>query len=288
MARQAPFTEYEAAMLLDAYLQTVSGGVSRRDAVKDCSGALRRMAVNKGMEIEDAYRNTGGISFQMASMESAYRGITITKPATKLFIEMVSLYRNDRKKYEELLREAKLMADGKHNCEAAFMSWLSKRVSPAQLSELYMVFQEIEQQAKKAKIVKKSLYENLDVAVFKKIRSNIEQSKVFKFTHKRQMGRINAALNYLIQYSQELLSNDDTLKKENIKNFSTAKSQEITKEIHDEDGSKLQGSKKNDRDSYYQWLLNEQHLTIASCQSYTSAVSVAEQYAVEKALAGTR
>ena len=288
MARQAPFTEYEAAMLLDAYLQTVSGGVSRRDAVKDCSGALRRMAVNKGMEIEDAYRNTGGISFQMASMESAYRGITITKPATKLFIEMVSLYRNDRKKYEELLREAKLMADGKHNCEAAFMSWLSKRVSPAQLSELYMVFQEIEQQAKKAKLVKKSLYENLDVAVFKKIRSNIEQSKVFKFTHKRQMGRINAALNYLIQYSQELLSNDDTLKKENIKNFSTAKSQEITKEIHDEDGSKLQGSKKNDRDSYYQWLLNEQHLTIASCQSYTSAVSVAEQYAVEKALAGTR
>ena len=203
MARQTPFTEYEAVLLLDAYLRTVSGDASRRDAVKDCSDALRRIAINKGMEIEDAYRNTGGISFQMASMESAYRGETITKPATKLFTETVSMYRNDRKKYEGLLKEAKLMADGKHNGEAAFMSWLSKKVSPTQLSELHMVFQEIEQQAKKAKIVKKSLYENADIAVFKKICSNIEQSKVFKFTHKRQMGRINSALNYLIQYAQD-------------------------------------------------------------------------------------
>lgn len=95
------------------------------------------------------------------------------------------------------------MADDKHNGEAAFMSWFSKKVSPAQLSELYMVFQEIEQQAKKAKVVKNSLYENTDLAVFKKIRSNIEQSKVFKFTHKRQMGRINSALNYLLRYAQD-------------------------------------------------------------------------------------
>ena len=189
-------------MLLDAYLRMLSGDASRRDAVKDCSDALRRMAINKDMEIEDAYRNIGGISFQMASMESAYRGKTITKPATKLFTETVFMYRNDRKKYEGLLKEAKLMADGKYNDEAAFMSWLSKKVSPAQLSELYMVFQEIEQQAKTTKIVKKSLYENTDVAVFKKLRSNIEQSRVFKFTHKRQMGRINVALNYLIQYAQ--------------------------------------------------------------------------------------
>lgn len=151
----------------------------------------------------------------MASMESAYLRKTITKPATKLFIETVSMYRNDRKKYEGLLKEAKLMADGKHNGEAAFMSWLSKKVSPAQLSELYMVLQEIEQQAKKAKIVKESLYENTDIAVFKKIRSNIEQSKVFKFTHKRQMGRINSALNYLIQYAQDGASSEEVRMNEN-------------------------------------------------------------------------
>ena len=199
MPRQIAFTEHEAALLLDAYLKTLSGEKGQMESVRECSSQLRQMAVNAGTRIDDVYRNVNGISFQMASMESAYRGMTITKPATKLFAETVSMYRNDRKKYEGLLKEAKLMADGKHNGEAAFMSWLSKKVSPAQLSELYLVFQEIEQQAKKAKIVKKSLYENSDVAVFKKIRSNMEQSRVFKFTHKRQMGRINAALNYLIQ-----------------------------------------------------------------------------------------
>ena len=49
MARQAPFTEYEAVLLLDAYLRTVSGDASRRDTVKDCSDALRRMAINNGI-----------------------------------------------------------------------------------------------------------------------------------------------------------------------------------------------------------------------------------------------
>lgn len=242
MARQAPFTEYEAVLLLDAYLRTVSGDVSRRDAVKDCSDALRRMAINKGMEIEDAYRNTGGISFQMASMESAYRGKTITKPATKLFTKTVSMYRNDRKKYEGLLKEARLMADNKHNGEAAFMSWLSKKVSPAQLSELYMVFQEIEQQAKKTRIVKKSLYENADVAVFKKIHSNIDQSKVFKFTHKRQMGRINSALNYLIQYAQDVTSSAEVrmpIEKENkLSEKSRETSTVIMKQAEDQAGVK--------------------------------------------------
>ena len=277
MARQAPFTEYEAVLLLDAYLRTVSGNASRRDAVKDCSDALRRMAINKGMEIEDAYRNTGGISFQMASMESAYRGETITKPATKLFTETVSMYRNDRKKYEGLLKEAKLMADGKHNGEAAFMSWLLKKISPAQLSELYMVFQEIEQQAKKAKIVKKSLYENADIAVFKKICSNIEQSKVFKFTHKRQMGRINSALNYLTQYAQDGSSLSDgqmQIEKENKSSvedraFSTA------------NGRKY---KRDDKEGFYQWMLNDQHMAEVTCRGYVSAIRGAEKYAEEHSL----
>lgn len=277
MARQAPFTEYEAVLLLDAYLRTVSGDASRRDAVKDCSDALRRIAINKGMEIEDAYRNTGGISFQMASMESAYRGETITKPATKLFTETVSMYRNDRKKYEGLLKEAKLMADDKHNGEAAFISWLSKKVSPAQLSELYMVFREIEQQAKKAKIVKKSLYENTDIAVFKKICSNIEQSKVFKFMHKRQMGRINSALNYLIQYAQDGLSLSDgrmQIEKEN-------KSSVEDREFSAANGRKY---KRDDKEEFYQWMLNDQHMAEATCRGYVSAIRGAEKYAEEHSL----
>lgn len=77
MVRQIPFTKYEAALLLDAYLKVLSGELSRMDSVKVCSQLLRSMAVNSGIEIDDVYRNENGISFQMASMESAYQGRTM-------------------------------------------------------------------------------------------------------------------------------------------------------------------------------------------------------------------
>ena len=201
MARQVAFTKHEAALLLDAYLKVLSGELSRMDSVKECSRMLRTMAVNSGVEIDDIYRNVNGISFQMASMESAYQGRTIMKPATRLFTEMVTLFKTDKKEYQKLLKEAKDMADIKQNNEAAFMSWLSENVSAAQLSELYMALVEIEQQAKKTRLVKQSLYEALDPSAVKKIRASIEQSKIFKFTHKRQWSRITSALNYLVQFA---------------------------------------------------------------------------------------
>lgn len=70
--------------------------------------------------------------------------------------------------------------------EAMFLSWLSSNVSPAKLSELYLALNEIEEQAKKSKLIKQSLYANLDSAKIKKIRLDIERSKIFKFNHKRQ------------------------------------------------------------------------------------------------------
>ena len=91
----------------------------------------------------------------------------------------------------------------KKNNETLFIDWLSKKVSPAQLSELYIALQEIEKQAKKSRIIKASLYEDIDIRLYKRIKSDLEKSKIFKFQHKRQMGVINAALNHLIQFVDE-------------------------------------------------------------------------------------
>ena len=167
MPRQVPLTEYEAALLLDAYLKTLSGEKERMESVRDCSLQLRQMALNAGSEIDDIYRNVNGISFQMASMESAYQGHTIMKPATRLFTEIVFLYRNDAARYRQLLKEAKGMASAKIDNEAVFMAWLAQNASGVQLSELYLAFKEIEQQAKKVKIIRTSLYESLDPSTIK-------------------------------------------------------------------------------------------------------------------------
>ena len=203
MPRQLPFTEYEAALLLDAYLKTLSEEKGRMESVRECSMQLRQMALNAGTKIDDTYRNVNGISFQMASMESAYQGHTIMRPATRLFTEIVFLHRNDAARYQQLLKEAKDMASTKIDNEAVFMAWLAQNVSGAQLSELYLAFQEIEQQAKKVKTVRTSLYENLDPSSVKKIKAGVESSKIFKYTYKRQWGRITSALNYLLQFSNQ-------------------------------------------------------------------------------------
>ena len=131
-------------------MTTIEGTASRSEAIRSCSAGFTAHAINNGIVIDDVYRNVNGITFQMASMESAYQGRTIMKPATRLFSSMVEMYRSNREQYDEILKEARLMvgADKKNN-ETLFIDWLSKKVSPAQLSELYIALQEIEKQAKK-------------------------------------------------------------------------------------------------------------------------------------------
>ena len=209
MVKQIPFTKYEAALLLDAYLKVLSGDLSRMDSVKNCSQLLRAMAVNSGIEIDDIYRNVNGISFQMASMESAYQGKTIMKPATQLFTEIVQLLRENNKEYHDLLNKAKDMARVKHDNEAVFIAWLSKNVSATQLSELHLALSEIEQQAKKLKLIKGMLYDNLDFPTVKKVELSIEQSEIFKFMHKRQWSHILSALAYLLQYVRQKSKDGD-------------------------------------------------------------------------------
>lgn len=57
MPKPAPFSEYEAALLLDAYLQVELDNINRKDAIKRCSEDLRRMATSQGIEIDEIYRN---------------------------------------------------------------------------------------------------------------------------------------------------------------------------------------------------------------------------------------
>lgn len=113
MAKLIPFSQHESVLLLDAYLNSIATGQPRLQAVKKVSADLRRIAINRGIEIDVVYRNVNGIHFQMASMESAYLGRTVQKPATKLFTQTVALFRENRDEYDEFLKEARSMVDGK-------------------------------------------------------------------------------------------------------------------------------------------------------------------------------
>lgn len=110
---QPQWNLYEAAILLQAYIETLQGTMTLQEAIHNVSTQLRQMGVNNGIEVDDVFRNINGISFQIKSMESAYKGFTVMKPASRLFSEIVCIYRNNPDRYKEVLKEAQKMVEPK-------------------------------------------------------------------------------------------------------------------------------------------------------------------------------
>lgn len=203
--RPRGWNKYEAAILLEGLLDVLDKGAPRKEIIKRVSFDLREMARQQGEEIDEIFRNENGIFFQMESMESALKGYTATKkPATKLFTQVVNLYKTDRLEYDRILREARAMINKKQSCEADFMAWLSTKVSPAQLSELYWCYTEIESVCQKAKILSSPLFETTDVKTIRFVHRYIEQDKIFRTRHLRQYSKLISASRYYLTYITEV------------------------------------------------------------------------------------
>lgn len=201
--RQPSWDKYEAAILLEGLLTSMKGELTRSDAIKAVSRDLRAMALHRGMEVDEVYRNTNGISFQMKSMESAYLGRTVFKPATKLFANIAGLYHESYDEYQKLLKEARAMISNKKTVEDDFMRYLAERVSPAQLSELYRCYSEIETFCLKIKVLQNPLFETTDFETIKKVQRTIEQNKIFRITRRRQINKIVDAGRHYYNYIKE-------------------------------------------------------------------------------------
>ena len=201
--RQPSWDKYEAAILLEGLLTSMKGELTRSDAIKAVSRDLRAMALHRGMEVDEVYRNTNGISFQMKSMESAYLGRTVFKPATKLFADVAGLYHESYDEYQKLLKEARAMISNRKTVEDDFMRYLAERVSPAQLSEFYRCYSEIETFCLKIKVLQNPLFETTDFETIKKVQRTIEQNKIFRITRRRQINKIVDAGQHYYNYIKE-------------------------------------------------------------------------------------
>lgn len=108
MALRIPWDKQETALLIDAYLRVKNKELSQQEAVKEISELLRRRAILSGMEIDDVFRNTNGIAMQMKIIG----GLVDDHPsslhsATKMFNEMVALYKSTPAEFHEILLQAK-------------------------------------------------------------------------------------------------------------------------------------------------------------------------------------
>lgn len=205
--RQKPWELHEAVVLLDGLLDIQINNLPRAEVIDRVSHDLRMMAINQGYDIDEVFRNRNGITFQIKSMESAYVGYTVMKPASKLFAETVALYRNFPSEYKKIRKEARAMVDG--NNEKKFMNYLASQVSPTLIAEFSSYYADIEAFCLRLNILAKSLFDTTDFETIKRVQKTIEQNKIFRITRKRNYEKIVIACRYYYVYVRDGLYRND-------------------------------------------------------------------------------
>ncbi len=273
MASQKAWDKTEAAILLEALIQVKEGEVSRKDAIVSVSEKLREKARFEGLEIDDSFRNVSGITFQMHSMESAYVGKTLMKPATKLFSDIVLLRKADPIEYYKLLKGNQSWINQQRSLKDEFFEWLSKRISAPQQSELKSVYELISNFCLDRKIIKQPLLETSDLGQLTKVRDTISHNHLFKFIHKKQIGKMSVGIKYYIDYVKEMASRKDKEQdSSDVENVDIFDAQEESVRFEDVPTEER-------KEAFVKWMMG-QHMTARTAATYASSCGLAAQIAI--------
>lgn len=295
MARQSPWDKHEAAILLDAVIKVRSGELERKQAIVEVSESLRRKAQMAGTEIDNVYRNVSGITFQMHSMESAYVGHMLVKPATKLFSEVVEMMRNSREEYDSILREAIELTGANNTSEDKYIKWLSKRVSTAQMSELYITYTQLSDYFLEKKVLSVPLLKTTDKRVLAVIQKTIDENKIFRFKHKRQINKMSAAIRYYVKYIKNGKNEDEDAseildsKQEKLDRSKEFQPQVIAvQESGDKEDTNYADEKENTvsadlKKEFADWMI-EGGMATTTVRSYISSLRLADKIAQESGI----
>lgn len=199
-SKQPRWDIYETVILLEGYLETLQGIQSKSQIIKRISADLRRMAVNRGVEIDDVYRNENGVSYQIQSMDSAFKGQKVYVPATKLFTDAVALYRTDNEGYQKILGEAKGMITVKKNSREAFLAWAKSAFSAQRCKWLEENILKMERFAVAAKMISGSIFDVTDTAELEAVYRASCKNKLFQIRHRKLVKNINEDFKEYIKY----------------------------------------------------------------------------------------
>lgn len=199
MAKKIPWDKYEAVILLDGLIAVLNGKISRADAIKKISHDLRKMAQNRGMEIDDIYRNINGITFMISRMESAYYGYTISEPATKLFAQIADLYHNSTNEYNKLLQEAKSMVGENQNNKELFYNFVLSKY-PHNANVIMAAMKSVEEFAIKTKIISESIYKNPSLELFELLNKKVVLNTFFILKNRKSMYNVKRAMSLFKRY----------------------------------------------------------------------------------------
>lgn len=154
------------------------------------------MAINKGRNIDETFRNLNGITFQFQSMEFSLLGKQnlIRKTGSKVFDEVVALYRDDPMEYNRLLATAHANADVKSDnnnvnymslciCDQrnSFRDWLVfEGRTESKANWIIEHFDQVSQYAIEKKIIKEELMNTSNIKIWNNMVKAIQSYKFFR------------------------------------------------------------------------------------------------------------
>lgn len=252
MAIRIPWDEYETAILISACVDYNAGKCTKKEAIKDVSQILRKRAEKNGIEIDDVFRNENGITMQfMLVNELLTQEKCGLRGASKLFISMVELYKSNRTKFQEILMRARKTVEANETNQEQFIAWLSCRLSPAQMSEIYITYYDIDKYLQEEKILETPVLETMDLKKIESIKNMIMTNGKFRFVHRSKMEKYSKAIGYYYAWLSECCEKSETLKmtinerieEADIRTFeSEKKSLDVAKQLEqtkESDGIKL-------------------------------------------------
>lgn len=220
MIKGPDWSIFEAAILLEGYLEILEGRISRQQAVTDISRALRKMAINQGQEIDLLFRNENGISIQMYHMEATYLGREKVKPSAKVFSEIVDLYRVKPDQYKEVLSTANMMVNGIQSNANRFKEWLCNNNPQMSWDSTAHNLSIAEEYCTKKLLLKTPLLETTDVAIVRRVFNAIESDKLFKVAYKNQKNEIHKAVSLYYRYVKSLSAEGSSQQRSDAVNHS--------------------------------------------------------------------
>lgn len=112
MAIRIKWDEYEVALLVHYYCKIQEGSIPFETATVELSERLRKKAIRKGLQIDNVYRNTNGMSMKLANIQYLFTdGKKGFYCYSKMDKEIYELFKNDNTKYQQLLNKALEMTD---------------------------------------------------------------------------------------------------------------------------------------------------------------------------------
>lgn len=202
MAVRILWDKYETALLIDACAKIMAGEESRKEAIKRVSTALRKRAVDNGLEIDDIFRNESGITLQLANLQQLMEKQSDypTRNNSKLFKEMVQMYNTDREQFNGILAAVKGEAQQVNVESQSFLEWLSNTNDEAKKAVTEQAVCDTETYAAKKGYIKHSIQEIETYSQLSSLIETLRNDRFFRLFHSRQVQGIDLVLHMYAEY----------------------------------------------------------------------------------------